>query len=209
MTPHLRESEFVDLLDRVLPAARLLHLEECQSCRDEADTLARTLAAADDQSIPEPSPLFWEHFSARVRAAIEEEPRPARPWRLAPMLPAARWAAAGTIAVLILGVLIWRSGAPAGDRPTPSAQHATIEPASTPAGADEDPFGDIDGDEAWALVRSVADELDVDEIKAAGIGTRPGAVERVANGLSDIERLELAELIEHEIKTGRAAGPSS
>ncbi len=47
---------------------RAAHLETCAACREQAAALARDARATRRAvDVPEPSPLFWEHFSARVR----------------------------------------------------------------------------------------------------------------------------------------------
>jgi hypothetical protein len=206
MTPHLRDTEFVDLLDGALPIERMSHVERCQACRERADAFATTVEAVQQKPVPEPSPLFWEHFSARVRTAIENEPAPARGWRQMLSRPSVRWSAVATAAALLIAVGPWRASPPA---PTPSTAGAQF--AADSPGRDVPPdqsSEDLEADEAWALVRSVADELDADEIDAAGVRARPGAVERVASGLSDAERVALAELIQSEIKA-RPSVPSS
>ena len=67
---HLTESEMVDLLDATLAPGRRAHLDACDACRTTADGLRAVLARSADVAIPEPSPLFWEHFSARVREDV-------------------------------------------------------------------------------------------------------------------------------------------
>jgi hypothetical protein len=62
------------------------------------------MSAAADVAVPEPSPLFWDHFSARVREAVAAEGLPRRPlwsWpRLA--MPVAAAAMAGVILAVAL-----------------------------------------------------------------------------------------------------------
>ena len=206
MTPHLRDTEFVDLLDGALPIERMAHVESCQACRERADAFAATVEAVQQKPVPEPSPLFWEHFSARVRTAIENERAPAPGWRQMLSRPSVRWSAVATAAALLIAVGPWRASLPAPTSSTAGAQFAADSPDRD---APPDQSGeDLEADEAWALVRSVADELDADEIDAAGVRARPGAVERVASGLSDVERVALAELIQSEIKV-RPSVPSS
>jgi hypothetical protein len=199
MTAHLRDTEFVDLLDGVLPSERMEHFDECQACREKADAFAATVAAVQQKPVPEPSPLFWEHFSARVRTAIESEPPPAAGWRLVLSRPSLRWSAVAAAAALVIAVGLWRT-----DTRAPSPSTADSQIAVTGSARDvpaDQSFEDLESDEAWALVRSVADELDADEIDAAGVRARPGATERVVSGLSESERVALAELIQSEIKT--------
>ena len=205
MTAHLRETEFVDLLDAVLPSERMAHFDQCQACREKADAFSAIVAAVQQKPVPEPSPLFWEHFSARVRTAIESEPPPAASWRLVLSRPSVRWSAVAAAAALVIAVGLWRGDTRA---PSPSTADSQIAVTSSARDVADQSLEDLESDEAWALVRSVADELDADEIDAAGIRARPGATERVVGGLSDIERVALAELIQSEIKT-RPSVPSS
>jgi hypothetical protein len=64
---------------------------------------------------------------------------------------------------------------------------------------------DPDGDQAWALVRSVADDLELDDASWEGGGAttlsvRPGSVERAMIALSNDERRELVRLLEAETR---------
>ncbi len=79
MTTHLSAQEFVNALDGALAAARQSHLEGCASCQTQVDQLRAVMAkTGDDAQIPEPSPLFWDHFQARVLTAVQAESQPAR-----------------------------------------------------------------------------------------------------------------------------------
>lgn len=204
---HLTADELIDAIEEKLTAARRAHLIECTRCSAEVSHLETVLQdVRQSGDVPDPSPLFWDHFSARVRAAIDEEPAPASAWRQLIATRSIRWTAIATAATLVIAIALWRSGMPS--RILPPADAPTTATGTVREAPVDQPFDEIETDEAWALVRSMADELDADEIDAAGIGARPGSVERVANGLSDIERTELAELIQLEIKA-RGSVPSS
>lgn len=104
MTIHLKSAEFIDALDGTLPRLRSQHLVECQRCKAELARLERVsgaVRAADD--VPEPSPLYWDHFSRRVHAAaaaaVEESPWWRQGWR-----PVA--AIAGVVVALLLAVSV-------------------------------------------------------------------------------------------------------
>ena len=73
---HLSPSEFVDLAEHALEPGRAAHAAACDACRAQAAIVrdALRMTAAVD-AVPEPSPLFWEHFSARVREGIDAAPR--------------------------------------------------------------------------------------------------------------------------------------
>ena len=68
---------------------------------------------------------------------------------------------------------------------------------------------DLDSDEAWALVRSLAEDLDEDQMDAEGVSLGAGAAERLALQLSDVERAELARLLQEQLRTSGAPESSS
>jgi hypothetical protein len=204
---HLSDTEFVDLIDGTLSVERMRHMAECSACRTKADELSAAIAATAVDDVPEPSPLFWEQFSQRVHTAIAREPQ--RFGTLSQLLqPAkARWAALAAAAVLMIAI---------GVRPM-NKFHATPEPvgsttaimAQPEASADNDTFGDIEMDEAWALVRTFADELAPEEVNAAAVAEHPGSAEALVLHLSDRERKELAQLLEDEIERERRTEAAS
>ena len=68
---HLTASDLIDVLDGTLPAEGGKHLETCRACRRQVEDMRATLESAAEVQVPEPSPLFWRHFSANVRQEIE------------------------------------------------------------------------------------------------------------------------------------------
>jgi hypothetical protein len=80
---HLSREELVDSLDGPLPASRQAHADACVHCRAERASLARVVREMSVAEVPEPSPLFWDRLSARVRESLAEEPTPAGPGWLA------------------------------------------------------------------------------------------------------------------------------
>ena len=62
---------------------------------------------------------------------------------------------------------------------------------------------DIEEDEAWAVVRTLAEDLDDDEMDVEGVSARPGSADRLTLGLSEPERIELARLLEEQLKGRR------
>jgi hypothetical protein len=206
---HLRNSEFVDLIDGTLDDARGRHVRECVECREKADALTAAVTGIAEADVPEPSPVFWDHFSARVRRAIEAEPRPASGIRRLFMLPRAASAALATAAVMMLAAGIWRATSPVQPADAPVAN--TVAVTANPVGdaSADDTLGDIESDEAWALVRTFADDLDAEDMDDAGVGAHPGSAERATHGLSERERIELAQLLQAAIKAGGTAESSS
>jgi hypothetical protein len=63
------------------------------------DEIVEMLKATD--TVPEPSPLFWEHAARRVRAAVDAEPPRRSPWlgRLA-------WTGGGLVAALVAALIV-------------------------------------------------------------------------------------------------------
>ena len=190
---HLTAIEIVDLLDGRLDSQRAAHLDDCAMCRAQADQLRATLdgAALD---VPEPSPLFWDHFSAQVRDRIGTErfePTGFLGWLSA--WPRSALATCAALALLIVaGVTVLR---PAN---TPDARQAP------PTSADALFVDDVVADEAWAEVRKAAERVGWDEANQAGITAPPGTAERAIGELSDRERRELISLLEAEMKRSGA-----
>jgi hypothetical protein len=199
---HLSEAEVLDAVEGRLPADRRRHVDACANCQREVDELQAAFASAADLGVPEPSPLFWDHFSARVRNEIAHE-APDRWAGWTSLLR--RWpvAAAAAVFMLILaaGVVYWPAK-PRSDRTVTDAAPAATLPADA---YDLDPDSDnADGDEAWAAVRAVADDVVWDDVNKAGISARPGSAERAVLALTAAERSELAVLLAEELKRAGA-----
>ena len=154
--------------------------------------------------VPEPSPLFWDHFSARVRDEIANETpgrwgwtSGLRPWPVA--------AAAAVVVALLVASSVFRAPS---NQPTAGTDRQEVADARPPAVAPVDarrrPDDDVEVDEAWAVVRSVADDVVWDDVTDAGISARPGSADRAIQTLSAAERTELAALIAEELKRSGA-----
>jgi len=189
---HLSTEEFVDLLDGALPAARAEHLRTCAACRTEADGLTGVLSrAAEAREVPDPSPLFWGHLSSRIREGLASPI--AKTWQQLVWWPASGWAAG--VASMVLVLLVSQSSFRG-----PSTRHLGSPAALHTATAAADPADDVDNDQAWAVVRTVADDAADDAAQDAGIATRPDAAERITQELSSREKRELAQLLAGELK---------
>jgi len=202
---HLTDLELVDAVDGredvagTLAADRRRHLDACDLCRARVDELRALIAQAAGADLPEPSPLFWNHFNARVRDGIDG----AHPgesvggrWLSAWVQQGSvRWAAFATLVVALMVAGVWRVSAPT-RRVGPVAADRGADVHRTPT-SPESP--DADADPAWAVVRTVADSVKWDDA-VAGIGAEPGAAETVAGTLSPEERSELVKLLLAETK---------
>jgi len=186
---HLSPDEFADLIENALPAARAAHATSCDACRTRANDVRAALAATRAVEADEPSPLFWEHFSSRVREAIAAAAAPRRRWMWVGSPAFVRGAAIAAVA-LVLGGIFLRAPSP----PAPAADTATANAASS----DDWPgFGEDDG--AWDLIVSVAGSLTWDEVDAVGFAVRPSSIDRAVQTLSVEERTTLARLLQEEM----------
>jgi len=199
VTNHLSRAEFVDLIESspALAPERAQHLKHCQRCRERAETLrsVRAMTSADD--MPEPSPLFWDHFSARVAEQLRSEPAPAPSPRWSPV-PYATWAVAGVVIVLLISTVVWRTTLHAPSPATPAQLSAAVDVVSV------DPVDDLDNDEAWAVVRAATADLAWEDAHDAGISAHPGDVENAALQLNSAERIELERLLDEDMKRNGA-----
>jgi hypothetical protein len=144
---------------------------------------------------PEPSPLFWEHFSARVRSAIDDQPADATRlgwWRWPSWALGSLAAAAAVAALTVVGPS--RTQPPA---PIPEAERevAAMSEAGPRALSGEEPVG-----EDWSVVREMAAELDYDDVTRLGDAVRPGAADAGVAQLSVDERRELVRLLQEELR---------
>jgi hypothetical protein len=188
---HLTDEQLADAVDGTLLSAPAAHLAHCSACAGAVEALRLTLDAVRSDDAPEPSPLFWDGFAARVRSAIDAPVLPERAWGS----PAWRWGLAlAALIVVVLGLQFTMRPTPPQPAGTIVSQHETRPEA--PALDDDD----TDADEAWSIVASIAAELHVDDAREAGVAPRPGAIDRAATELSPQERAELVRLIEDELK---------
>jgi hypothetical protein len=212
---HLNDTQFIDFIEDTIAPERRRHVDGCDACRAAADALRHTLERTAAADVPEPSPLFWEHFGARVNQAVTNVDRPATPasfdwlkpsnWQLPEGRETTlRWVEASAIALIVVAFGVW---ALVGRLSTPddSSVDRVASDGRRPAPADAPPqvadvTYDMEADEAWALVQTIADDVSWDETLAAGVNTRPGSADRAALQLSGEERSELMRLLKAEMK---------
>lgn len=204
---HLTSPELIDLVEGRLSSDRAAHADGCGRCRAEADDLRETRALASGDAIPEPSPLYWDHFSARVADAIRDEtplaPGGAHPsWLRSPLVG---WAAAASLSLLVMVSIVWRATLHA---PAPvlvqNVDRSAAPPVDAPTGGTTAArTDDVESDGAWAIVRAAAEGLAWDDAHAAGLSAHPGSAEGIALELSPDELSELALLIDGELARAR------
>jgi hypothetical protein len=192
---HLSRTELLDVVEDLdIADEHRRHFESCEECRATAASLRATMAEVQGDDGTEPSPLFWDHFAARVADAIRDESPTAREdSRLAWFSShRARWMAAALVIVLGMTAVISRVTLHA---PTPVGTAARVDPLGTEI------------DEAWGeVLREQASwgNLPWDATEPDAITAGPGTAEQVVMELTADERMELARLIEREMKRSGA-----
>ncbi len=181
MTPHLTTEAFAAALDGTLDAEGMSHLVSCDTCERELSILRDGLGAAG--AVPEPSPLFWDHFAARVRAQTADQPvGPAAARRFPGWWS---WVAAGAVgAVAVAALVVWTPA----DQSAPSAGVAAA--ASAAAGGD--------GVERWDSVVEVAAGMSSDDVRQmAPMGSDDALL---ISDLSPAERAAFVRLLRAEME---------
>jgi hypothetical protein len=186
---HLTPDELVDAAEGTLDGRRLHHIAICKSCRRELDALAGVMHDAAPLPVPEPSPLFWDHFSARVRAAIEAEgvSRDRASWHhwlgWRTLLPAAAAAAV---------VLAFAASVP---------RIVAGPPKNVGAAEGRDPIGQVPevfSEGEWGALADIVGSLDWETAAEAGLTLAPGDADAAMLDLDDDERRELSHLVTTE-----------
>jgi hypothetical protein len=201
MNTHLSESEFVDLVEETLDPRRAAHVETCASCREQAGALRAMLRDTASIDVPEPSPLFWEHFAARVRDEIAAEPAGRRSgwaWTgVRGLVPFAT--AAALIVAVVSGLLLVRAGR---GGPMPSTVVSDAASVATSAGSDRPAGGvpDPDNAEVWAVLTTAASSVEFEAAHDAGMHVHPAAIDHAVQDLSAAELTELGRLLQAELK---------
>jgi hypothetical protein len=194
---HLTESEFVDLAEDALAPGRARHVDTCASCREQADALRALLRETSSVHVPDPSPLFWDHLSARVREGVAAAPAPNRSaWSWPGMrIVVPMGAAAAVVIAVISGALMLRAVRD-GRAPSPAVtKHAVIAPFEPRPGTTPD----ADNAEVWDVLTSAASTVGFDEAHAVGMHVQPAALDHAVQDLSSAELTELGRLLQSEL----------
>jgi len=180
---HLTSDDVIDAMEGLLPSEQQAHLSSCLECQQQLDELASVLSEAKQVSVPEPSPLFWQHFSTRVNEGIDNQSASAWPqwlrWQV--LLPL------GAVAMLILGVML---SVPKPDRSDPVAIN---DPGVTEPSPDDD----------WGTLVALVGELDLETASAAGV-IEPGFAEQAVVHLTREEQQELSRLLQAELTRAKS-----
>jgi hypothetical protein len=205
---HLSPEELVDLAEGARLEASAPHLRSCDACRRHVADLRSAMTAAAAVEAPEPSPLFWEHFSARVHGAVAAEGTPpaGRVWWKS--LPWAAAAGLATAAAVVLAAYVTMSSSRSTlstlSTLSPASSGRVISPAATatvaapvavldenpaplePLGAADDPSLSIVADLTSQLGPAAAADVNWNHV---------GAVDEAVSSLTAAERVELRRLL--------------
>jgi len=190
MSAHFSSREFIDALDGTLPAARRTHLAECDRCGNEHAALQALRGEAGEAGVvPEPSPLFWRHFSDRIREATASEPIPQAHWWEIGWRP---FVTIGAMAAIVLAIVLGVS------HRTPRPEPVTTSAASTPAPtlAVDDPTRVQDA--TLEFMADMASDLSPDELQQATHPTSDATASVIGN-MTPAQYQEFLRLIKAEI----------
>jgi len=189
MTRHLSAEELVDALEGALSGPGSAHLAVCHACRDQVESLRPIVSDVKAVEVPEPSPLFWSHFSARVHEAVLAAPPAGR--RLGWLSWRPLFTLAASVAALLLAVLLFRPA------PPPAAENDIASSAGTSLDTPSDRPGHLD-DLQWQLLIDAAGDLNWVEVRDAAV-PRPGTADAIIDELTAAQREELVRLLKAEI----------
>jgi hypothetical protein len=194
---HLSAEQLVDVLEGGEAPA---HLAACDSCRKRLEDLRALTAEAAGVEMPEPSPVFWQQFSERIREATDRKGSGPGAWTPRWLFGGAWWGlplAAGAVAAVVVAVAVGVRGM----RPAPvdSAVAAMTTAATAPADPDVAGTQTAGNDSSLAFVADLASGLDWDGFSQAGLTPPVGGVDDALGQLTDNERAALRELLAEEM----------
>jgi len=192
---HLSADQLVDLAEGTQPESAAPHLASCAICRRQLADMRAMMSVAAEVDVPEPSPLFWDHLSARVGEAVAAEQAPRRSW-----IGALSWTRLVTplasAAALLLLALVVSSSRPTRERALIGPPAASSSPLAADAGSRTDLLSDATGteDASLTLVAALTADMDPETAGEADLAGR-GSAEHAVTHLNDGELRELRRLL--------------
>jgi len=189
---HLTSEELVDAAEGARTESLAAHLGECAACRQQAGELqALRAAVANADEVPEPSPLFWDHLSARVHDAVVADGAPRAAWWRPSAWPwIALPVAAGAVVAIALAVAVTLRLTP---MPTQAPASALVDASIVEPAVDDGPLN---------LVADLAAQMDWDAVNDIGAPIHAGAADEAMSDLSATERVELQRLLQELARPG-------
>ena len=193
---HLSPGELLDLAEGTRPLSSAPHLTTCDACRQQLDDV-RGIMGTLRVDVPEPSPMFWDHLSARVRDAVAAEPVPTRSWF---NLGRWWWGLAAAMSVAVVAIAVSRTGrTPPASTRVPRADMSVAPAVAEVSGGDAAGAAANVDDPSFSLLGDLAGSLDWDGAAEAGIGMAVGTADTAVAELNDGERAELRRLLREAI----------
>lgn len=188
---HLTADELIDAVEAdadkgnaasMLAPERQAHLTTCDECQRELAQLSSVMSEVRQVSIPDPSPFFWNHFSERVRGAIDADVAAGPAW------PAwLRWQILAPVCALAVLVLALTIGVPRRDN-TEVVVETSIE--------------DLAPSDNWVMLTDLVGDIDLDTASAAGV-IEPGVADEAVLQLTAEEQQELTRLLKAELQRAK------
>jgi hypothetical protein len=194
---HLSAGQLVDLAEGTQPESAAPHLASCAVCRRQLADMRAMMSVAADVEMPEPSPLFWDHLSARVGEAVAAERAPRRSWIGEVPWPRLVAPLASAAALVLIALVVFSSRGPATrGRASIGAPDASSSPLALDAGTRTDLLSDSTAteDASLTLVAALTDDMDPEGAGEADLAGR-GSAEHAVTHLNDGELRELRRLL--------------
>lgn len=185
---HLTSQEFVDALDGTLAPKPAGHLSHCEACRAEVDEMRALVTGTGlgaAREVPEPSPLFWAHFSDRVARATSELVPGRAPWWERVWKPAIGVAAAAAATMMVITL----------HRAPQTSPVVNVVATSAPAA---DSSAVADDDASIAFIAELAAGLDP-EVRQAAARPSADATAAVISQMTPGQQAELMRLIRQQM----------
>ncbi|MCX6552588.1 MAG: hypothetical protein NTY02_16555 [Acidobacteria bacterium] len=195
---HLSPAQLVDVVEGTAGDTLTAHCAGCPACRTKADELRATLAVTSANEVPEPSPLFWDHLSARVARAVRDEPVPGAWWQRWTW----QWVPLSAAAMVLIAVgfgVSWRGISIVASHP---ASELALGPAVPLDGIERLDAGES-SDVSWTLMTDLSSTVAADETLGAELPVLPDAADRALHHLTEPEQAELIRILHEEM------GPSA
>ena len=200
---HLTADQFVDIADGVLAETDAPHLAACAECRQQLADMRALMTEASDVEAPEPSPLFWDRLSMRVREAVAEDAARSRSWRERLRQPRVWGAALASAAAIVVVVQLRVAPDPAEKLafPIPSTPlPVTVGRAALPTPAPALPPLGTANDPQLTLVADYGTALGWDEMRdEIALGVPGASSDAVLDSLTFDEQRELQRLLADEM----------
>jgi hypothetical protein len=181
---HLTPQQFIEAMDDALGPGGRHHLQACDGCRRDLAELRALMSDVRATAMPEPSPLFWDHFSERVRKTASVQAIPAKSWWHGMTSPLATIGL--VVAAVALVVVIQTEPVAPGVETRMADEQATGPIEQSGTGADDD---------ALTFVAQVAANVRIEDLRQT---TQPtaDAADAAVEELTAQQRAALVRLLE-------------